>query len=75
MTISKERYDELIQGIVGYQMFKDVLEDKELTPDEKIYQMMFVVETVEKETGNVMHEIRQSLKRWDGLFLLSGSAN
>ena len=27
------------------------------------------------ETGNVMHEIRQSLKRWDGLFLLSGSAN
>ena len=51
MTISKERYDELIQGIVGYQMFKDVLEDKELTPDEKIYQMMFVVETVEKEMG------------------------
>ena len=51
MTISKERYDELIQGIVGYQMFKDVLEDKELTPEEQIYQMWFIVETVEKEMG------------------------
>ena len=49
MTISQERYDELIQGIVGYQMFKDVLEDKELTSEEKIYQMRFVVETVEKQ--------------------------
>ena len=27
------------------------------------------------ETGNVMHVIKQNLKRWDGLFLLSGSAN
>ena len=47
MTISKERYDELIQGIVGYKMFKDVLDDREMTTEEKIREMEFIVETVE----------------------------
>lgn len=49
MTISKERYDELIQGIVGYQMFKDVLNDKELTDEEKIYQMNVIVKVKEEK--------------------------
>lgn len=48
MYISKERYDELISGIVGYQMFKDVLNDKELTAEEKIYQMDVIVKVKEE---------------------------
>lgn len=48
MTITNERYDELIQGIVGYQMFKDVLEDREMSLEDKIREMAFIVETVEK---------------------------
>ena len=43
MYISKERYDELISGIVGYQMFKDVLNDKEISAEEKIYQMNVIL--------------------------------
>lgn len=49
MTISKERYDELIQGIVGYQMFKDVLNNAEISAEEKLHDMWFIVETVERE--------------------------
>ena len=47
MYISKERYDELISGIVGYQMFKDVLNDKEISAEEKIYQMNVILEVKE----------------------------
>lgn len=47
MYISKERYDELISGIVGYQMFKDVLNDKELSAEAKIYEMNVIVEVKE----------------------------
>ena len=47
MYISKERYDELISSIVGYQMFKDVLNDKEISAEEKIYQMNVILEVKE----------------------------
>ena len=47
MYISKERYDELISGIVGYQMFRDVLNDKEISAEEKIYQMNVILEVKE----------------------------
>lgn len=49
MYISKERYDELISGIVGYQMFKDVLNDKELSDEEKIYEMNVIVKVKEEK--------------------------
>lgn len=47
MYILKERYDELISGIVGYQMFKDVLNDKELSAEAKIYEMNIILEVKE----------------------------
>lgn len=49
MYISKERYDELISGIVGYQMFKDVLNNKELTAEQKIFEMNMIVEVKEEK--------------------------
>lgn len=49
MYISKERYDELISGIVGYQMFKDVLNNKELTEEQKIFEMNMIVEVKEEK--------------------------
>lgn len=32
-------------------MFKDVLEDREMTSEEKIREMSFIVETVEEQMG------------------------
>lgn len=49
MYISKERYDELISGIVGYQMFKDVLNNKELTAEQKIFEINIIVEVKEEK--------------------------
>ena len=54
MYISKERYDELISDTVGYQMFRDVLNDKEISAEEKIYQMNVILEVKEgKKNDNI----------------------
>lgn len=56
MYIKDERYDELVQGIVGYEMLKDIFENKELTDSEKIYEMKFAVEVIEKNFRRIKND-------------------
>ena len=48
MHITKERYEELINGIVGFQVLKDIINDDTMTDEEKLYEMRIYLEVKEE---------------------------